>query len=1134
MYSPVKSTLPAIASRCLSGNRFLGILILCLFALAAHPSLGGVVALQAGPCAPVPSGMVGWWAGEGDTADRAFGNTGIPTSISYAAGEVGSAFSFNGTSSSIRIPASGPLNVGTGPGFTIEAWINPTDAGNGHPIAEWSPQTSGLAYGTHFWIGHPSLPPGYFYANIVDTSGGFHVIDTDPGLIVAGSFQHVAVTYDKASGTARLYLNGTIVRELNLGTFTPQTSYDLYLGRRPPGDVNSKLFSGLIDEVGVYSRALSSSEILDTYNAGSSGKCLTAPVVTLQPTNMTVITGSNATFVANGIGTPQWTFFGTNLPGANSLSYTVTNALPRHAGSYSVILTNSSGSATSSPASLKVIVAAAFANSALLSSNQYTFAGFVDVTLQNYFPGGSLFYTVDGSTPTVSSQAYSSPIRITQNSNLRFLAYSANFANFAEADPIAFTITVPPCLTAPSGLVGWWPGQSDGVDLLGSNPGFLTNISFGPGVVGNGFNLNGVNSTVRIPASPTLDVGSGSGFTVEAWINPTDAGNGHPIVEWSPTPWGPSYGVHLWLGHPSHAPGYMYANIADTSGNFHVVETADGVLRTNQFQHVALTYDKTTGRARLFVNGNMVAQTSLGTFRPQTTFDLNIGRRPTGDANSRLFAGIIDEVSLYNRELSSNEIMAIATAFSSGKCPLQIPPTLTLQPTNKTVTAGATATFVAGVSGSPTLALQWRLNGTNVAGATNASLTLTNLLPRQAGSYALFVTNAYGSITSAPANLKILALAVSANGQPLTTNRYQFLGSASITMQDYFANGSIFYTLDGSAPNFSSTHYTGAFQVTQNSILRAIAYSADFQDFGEVDPITLSLIPTYTLSKSTLGGGSIGLNPSSGPYTNGATVTATASPSAGWSFLYWQGDATATNLSIPVLMTRDKRLQAVFGTTLGTTVAGNGSVAVVPASALYPYGATVRITATPQAGNYFGVWGNAASGNINPLSFTITNANPVVSSIFAALGGGQSSLSLSAVGSGKVTANPQANVYSTSAFVTVTATPDTNQVFLGWSGDAAGTQNPLSFQMDQSRIITANFSRRATLGGQGTAAQIALDGFRLLITGDVGAHYEIDASTDSLTWTNLATVTNKFGTVQYDDLGATNLPYRFYRAIVAP
>ena len=67
------------------------------------------------------------------------------------------------------------------------------------------------------------------------------------------------MTYDKTSGVAKIYCNGQAVAVQNMGMFTPQTSFNLYLGNCP--DSQNVAFAGLLDEAAIYNRALSTSEI---------------------------------------------------------------------------------------------------------------------------------------------------------------------------------------------------------------------------------------------------------------------------------------------------------------------------------------------------------------------------------------------------------------------------------------------------------------------------------------------------------------------------------------------------------------------------------------------------------------------------------------------------------------------------------------------------------------------------------------------------------------------------------------------------------------------------------------------------------------------------------------------------------
>jgi hypothetical protein len=212
-------------------------------------------------------------------------------------------------------------------------------------------------------------------------------------------------------------------------------------------------------------------------------------------------------------------------------------------------------------------------------------------------------------------------------------------------------------------------------------------------------------------------------------------------------------GTHFALSTDN--PGDLYANIVDTTDTAHPIDSAAGLMTSNVLQHVALTYDKTTGIAVLYRNGIAVTNQTLGSFTPQTSFDFYFGKRQSGPFAPSYYNGLEDEVSLYNRALSSNEIAAIYNAGSAGKCSSPVGPIITMQPTNQAVFAGSNATFSVTASGTSPLSYQWSLNTTNIVGATNATLTLTNVQFSQAGSYAVTITNTVGSVQSSNATLTV-------------------------------------------------------------------------------------------------------------------------------------------------------------------------------------------------------------------------------------------------------------------------------------------------------------------------------------------------------------------------------------------
>ena len=647
-------------------------------------------------CTPAPNGLVSLWRGDGNPNDSTGTNNGFVQggTISYAAGEVNAAFRYTNGSGYVQIPPSPSLNVGQGAGFTVEGWIQPADTVNESPIVEWQYNTNNDFVGTHFWISAIG-GAGCLFANLVDASNNnSHWFYSAPG-IVTTNYQHVALTYAKSNGVASIYRNGVLVAQANLGSFTPNTTGNLLLGERTYLNGNPQFhYTGGLDEMSLYSRALSSNEIAAIYNAGSAGKCGgtnsntgIAPLITHQPTNQTVAAGGAATFTVTATGTAplfyQWTGPSGAISGATHSSLTLSNVQPAQSGNYFVVVSNAFGRATSSNALLTVTGGGGGTNS---------------------------------------------------------------------------------CTPTPSGIAAWWPGEGNGNDIIHGNNAILeSGVIFGPGEVDQAFQLlNYTNGFTHVPASPSLNIGASDGLTMEGWIKVSSVSGFHPIAEYHGNT-REQTGVQIWLNSNPYQSGALLGALPDTNFVQHTLVSPAGLVQPDVFQHVALTYDKASGNATLYLNGAVVAQANFGTFEPATTYDFWMGHRPLdvpGDwTYGTTLGGSLDELSLYSRALSSNEIAAIYNAGSAGKCGgitnSGTAPAITHQPTNQTVAAGGTATFSVTATGTAPLFYQWSGPAGAISGASSSSLTLSNVQPAQAGNYFVVVSNAFGKATSSNALLTV-------------------------------------------------------------------------------------------------------------------------------------------------------------------------------------------------------------------------------------------------------------------------------------------------------------------------------------------------------------------------------------------
>jgi len=123
----------------------------------------------------------------------------------------------------------------------------------------------------------------------------------------------------------------------------------------------------------------------------------------------------------------------------------------------------------------------------------------------------------------------------------------------------------------------------------------------------------------------------------------------------------------------------------------------------------------------------------------------------------------------------------------------------------------------------------------------------------------------------------------------------EFIGSvvkgdkAEITLSTSFEGGTILYTLDGSEPSFDSTMYDEPFTISKTTGIRAIAYSVDFSNLVEVDPVFINIVPNYNLNVSVEGQGRVVRYPADGPYIQDSVVKLNAVPEEGWRFKGWNG-----------------------------------------------------------------------------------------------------------------------------------------------------------------------------------------------------------------------------------------------------
>jgi hypothetical protein len=623
--------------------------------------------------APVPSTLVGHWPmdeGTGTTiADVSdYGNDGtLLGGATWTPGVTGSAILLDGTDDYGLVPDAASLDVTDA--ITLAAWIRPGRIGTQYLVKK---ATQGGTDGYELSLSGSGLP---FVRFNQSTSGNDYRVDGLTTYPTDGTtWMHLAATYD--GSTIRIYVDG---QEENTAAATFQiatNALDLAIGAQSDG---ASPLQGAMDDVRVYSRALSAPEIADL--------AVMDPLVgswQMEENGGTVLADSSA-YGNDGTlsGDPAW------VPGVEGLALQLDGA-----GDYALVsddesldIVNAITLATWIRPELvgtqylvkKAIQGGGDGYEISLSATGLPFARFNQTTSGNA-------YRIDGITPYPTDGATWMHLAVTYDgSTIRFYANGIEESSASAVFDIA-TNALPLGIGCQSDGTTTFTGAMDDarvyrralspaeigvlagyVDPLvgsfqmeeGSGTTLADSSSYGndaalsgsptwvPGIDGLAIELDGTSDYGLVPDDASLDITDA--ITLATWIRPGRVGTQY-VLKKAIQGGGDGYELSL----ASSGVPFVRFNQTSAANTYRVDAATSYPTDGTTWMHLAATYDGAT--IRIYVNGELDGSAPAVFTIATNALSLGIGCQSDGTTP---FQGAMDDARIYRRALSGDEIRAL-------------------------------------------------------------------------------------------------------------------------------------------------------------------------------------------------------------------------------------------------------------------------------------------------------------------------------------------------------------------------------------------------------------------------------------------------------------------------------------------
>ena len=809
-----------------------------------------------------------------------------------------------------------PFSLPVGQSSSFQVWFDATAAGNAAGALTISTDT-GITSGQVALAGIVTAAPQKIGVTPAILNLGSAVVGTTvPGTVTVSNVGGSNLTISSITGSGNPFTVSGLTTPISIA---PGASNSFIVTYVPTAAVTSSGSVTITSDDPLTPRSV-------VTVSGTGTATTLAPTITAQPVSQTVTAGPTVTFAVVAAGTAplsyQWRKNGVNIAGATAANYTTPVTTTSDSGSaFSVVVTNTAGTATSAVATLTVNPAPVVptittqpASLTVTAGQTATFAVLAAGTAPLSYQWRKNGVNIAGAT----AASYTTPATATTDSGSAFSVVVTNTAGTVTSS--AATLTVNPAPVVPTITT-----QPASLTVTAGQTATFTVVAGGTAPLSYQWQKNGVailgatSPSYTTPTTTTSD--SGSTFSVVVTNTAGTVTSAAATLTVNPAPVVPTITTQP----------VSQTVTAGQTATFAVVAAGTAPL-SYQWRK----------------NGvNIAGATAANYTTPTTT---------TSDSGSTF--------SVVVTNTAGTVTSAVATLTVN---PAPVVPTITTQPVSQTVTAGQTATFAVVAAGTAPLSYQWQKNGVNIAGATVASYTTPTTTTSDSGStFSVVVTNTAGTVTSATATLtvnpapapaiQLSPTSVNFGNAVVGINLSQVLiikntGTATLTISQVTATGSGFSTSGFSLPlNISAGQQSTITVAFLPTVVGSASGNISIVSNASTSPNSVSLSGTgiaatfiLSISPASLSFGNVTTGITSAAQS--VTITNTGNSNVVISQIILSGAGyTMTGGSAPVTLAplQTASLSVQFGPTAAGSV--NGNVSIVSNATGSP--ATVPLTGT--------------------------------------------------------------------------------------------------------------------------------------------------------------------------------------------